>query len=286
MNVTKIISFLLVACIFWFEAAAEPSPNRVVILGTKHNGNKYLNANSLLKIIQRINPDIILLEFDSTSVSDCDIKKVNGAKIAEFLGIWDNPIEYRAARKFKEIKPEICLAPFDIYIPNRREYIAYQRLMEKSHLVKLTSLFNENKLNEADSAQFTQYSKINNALLEKLDSNLLIMNRESLNDTIRVISFLENNFIRQITSKYNELQPYSNWYNSSSDFWEQRNNGMCLKIMRELNANSDRTILILTGLMHKYYLTNFLRKKELEKLCKIIPASEAMNGETTALFPF
>lgn len=286
MKASKVILLVILYSIGWIHSIAEPTPNRVVILGTKHNGNKFLNTNSLFKIIQRINPDIILLEFDSTSVSDCDIKKVNGAKLAEFFGIWDNPIEYRAARKFKEIKPDICLAPFDIYIPNRREHIAYQRLMEKSHLEKLSSLFNENKLNETDSVQFAQYTKINNALLEKLDSNLFIMNRESLNDTIRVISVLENNFIRQITSKYSELQPYSNWYNASSDFWEQRNNGMCLKIMRELNANSDRTILILTGLMHKYYLTNFLCKKELEKLCILIPASEALNGETKALFPF
>lgn len=286
MKLLKIILLILLYYFNGFMVNAEPTPNRVIILGTKHNGNKYLNANSLYKIIKKINPDIILLEFDSTSVSDCDIKKVNGAKLAEFLGIWNNPIEYRAARKFKEIKKEICLAPFDIYIPNRKEYVSYQRLMEKSHTEKLNLLFKENKFNKKDSVQFVQYNQINNTFLEKLDSNLLIMNRESLTDTIRKISNIENNFIRQITNKYVELQPFSNWYNTSSDFWEYRNNAMCLKIIRELNANSDRTILILTGLMHKYYLTHFFKKKDFKKLCTIIPLNEALNSEKTTSFSF
>lgn len=164
---------------------AEPSPNRVIILGTKHNGNKLVTVGSMLQIIKRINPDIILLEFDSSVIKNCTINKVWGAKTAEFLGVWNNPIEYRAARKFKELKDSVCLAPFDIYIPNRKNYISYTRLMEKSHQETLLRVYNEGLFNAGDAEDFNSYTNINNAFLGLLDSSLVRMNSPSLTDTDR-----------------------------------------------------------------------------------------------------
>ena len=262
---------------FCTNAIAQPTPNRVIIVGSKHNGNKQLTSKDLYQLISKIKPDIILLEFDSTTVVDCDIRKVWGAKPAEFLGIWENPIEYKAARKYKEIVKEVCLAPFDMYIPNRRKYVDYKNAMEASHSAIMTQLFNENKFSSADSIQFNDYNLLNKSLIQKLDSNLVVMNRESLNDTAKRVFEIERTFIKNITEKYIELQPYSNWFNADILFWIERNKKMCTQITRELNANSDKTILILTGLLHKYYLSNYLQQKELVKLCKLIPLSQFPN---------
>lgn len=284
---SKCSLWILLAVVLLNTAAkAEPTPNKVVVLGTKHNGNKYLTTQTLFRAIQKIKPDIILLEFDSVSVVDCDIRKVSGAKLAEFLGIWNNPIEYRTARKYKESYPEVCLAPFDMYIPNRKEYVAYQRMMEKTHQEKLTQLYSNNRLEPTDSMQYAEYAAVNGAFLQKLDSSLEVMNRETLMDTIYRINQIENSFIRSITERYNDLQPYSRWYQNSMEMWEQRNNSMCEKIKMALNANSDRTILILTGLLHKPYLTNYLRKKEFRKLCRLVPANEALAGRMPVLSLF
>ncbi len=262
---------------FCTNAIAQPTPNRVFIIGSKHNGNKQLTAKDLYQLISKIKPDIILLEFDSTTVIECDIRKVWGAKSAEFLGIWENPIEYKAARKYKEIVKEVCLAPFDIYIPNRRKYVDYKNAMEASHNSIMTQLFYENKFSSTDSIQFNDYNLLNKSLIQKLDSNLVVMNRESLNDTAKKVFEIERTFIKNITEKYTELQPYSNWFNADILFWVERNKKMCAQITRELNANSDKTILILTGLLHKYYLSNYLQQKELAKLCKVIPLSLVKN---------
>lgn len=253
----------------------SPSPNRVVILGTKHNGNKKLTAKSLLSILKKINPDIILLEFDSTIIKDCSITPVRGARTAEFLGIWHNPIEYRAARKYKAQKKTVCIAPFDIYIPNRKNYITYTSTMEKLHIEALNKLSVEHKLSSSDADQFNQYSNLNNAFLSYLDSSIEVMNRNTLSDTIYQIISLEKTIIKQITQQYNDLQPFGNWFQSHTNFWEERNAGICHKIARELYANSGRTILILTGLMHKYALEKFLHKEEMANLCKLLTLEEA-----------
>jgi hypothetical protein len=276
-----VITSLLIAA---YSANAEPSPNRVIILGTKHNGNKLVTVKSMLQIIERINPDIILLEFDSSVIKNCSINKVWGAKTAEFLGVWNNPIEYRAARKFKELKDSVCLAPFDIYIPNRKNYISYTQLMEKSHQETLLRVYNEGLLNASDANDYNSYTNINNAFLGLLDSSLLRMNNPNLTDTIQTIIYKEKHAIRRITMNYPALQPFSNWYNAQVDFWDERSEAINKKIWNELNANSNKTILIITGLLHKSDIENFLKRKELASLCTLISLKEALVNPPIADF--
>ena len=238
----------------------------------------------MLQIIERINPDIILLEFDSSVIKNCSINKVWGAKTAEFLGVWNNPIEYRAARKFKELKDSVCLAPFDIYIPNRKNYISYTQLMEKSHQETLLRVYNEGLLNASDANDYNSYTNINNAFLGLLDSSLVRMNNPNLTDTIQTIIYKEKHAIRRITMNYPALQPFSNWYNAQVDFWDERSEAINKKIWNELNANSNKTILIITGLLHKSDIENFLKRKELASLCTLISLKEALVNPPIADF--
>jgi hypothetical protein len=164
-----------------------------------------------------------------------------------------------------------------MHIPNRTTYVKYQNQMEKSHYATLNELYNENKFTTADSAIFEPYAALNNSLLQKMDSTLQVMNRTSLMDTVQQIVQLEATHIKSLTLKYNELQPYSNWFNANIDFWEQRNKKICQNLLRELNANSSKTIVILTGLMHKYYINNFLQQKELEKLCTVVSLNDIIH---------
>ena len=43
------------------------------------------------------------------------------------------------------------------------------------------------------------------------------------------------------------------------------------------NTDSGKTIVILTGLMHKYYITNFLKQKELERLCTLVSLNDIIH---------
>lgn len=273
------ISFLLVSFLLMYSGAhAEPSPNRVIIIGTKHNGNKLLTVNSMYNAIKRINPDIILIELDSTIISNCAINKVWGAKTAEWLGIWKNPIEYRAVRKYQKKNKQVCISPFDVFIPNRKAYISYNRAMEKSHQEALSNVYQQGLLNNTESAEYEKYTEINIAFLQILDSSLVQMNRASLTDTIENILYREKHFIRRLTLQYGALQPYANWYNAQLDFWDERSAAINQKIWDQLNANSNKTIIIITGLLHKAAIENFLQKKELTALCKIISLESALTN--------
>jgi hypothetical protein len=269
--------FLLLLCLIAsIKLFADPTPNRIIIIGTKHNGNEEITHKKLLGLLQKIKPDIILLEVDSTVISNCSIRKVRGTKTAEFLGIWKNPLEYTAARKYAELNKDVCIAPLDIFIPNRKSYIDYQLKMERSHMIALAQLANQGRYSPSDSIIYQHYQTINTAFINALAKDLIAINRESLSDTARYLVALETNEIRKITNSYTALEPFQSWYNYNNDFWFFRNKGMCERIYRELLANSDRTIVILTGLLHKYYLTDYLKNPEFTKLCEIIPLSKAL----------
>lgn len=269
--------WLLLSCLLLTSVLqAEPSPNRVIIIGTKHNGNKLLTVKSMYNAIKRINPDLILMELDSTIISNCSINKVWGAQTAEWLGIWKNPIEYRAVRKYQKKNKQVCISPFDVYIPNRKTYIAYNRAMEKSHQETLSNVYQQGLLNSPESDEYEKYTEINTAFLQILDSSLLQMNRASLTDTIENILYKEKHFIRRLTLQFPALQPYGNWYNSQLDFWDERSAAINKKIWDQLNANSNKTIVIITGLLHKAEIENFLQKKEMASLCKLITLESAL----------
>lgn len=255
---------------------AEPSPNRVIIIGTKHNGNKLITVKSMYKAIKRINPDIILMELDSTLINNCSINKVWGAPTAEWLGIWKNPIEYRAVRKYLNKNKGVCASPFDIFIPNRKAYISYNSAMEKSHQETLSKLYQEGIFNNSESDEYEKYSAMNNAFLHILNSSLSEINRATLTDTIENLLYKEKYFIRRLTLHYPALQPYGNWYNAQLDFWDERTAAMNKKILDQLNANSNKTIIIITGLLHKADIENFLQKKEIKPLCKLMSFENAL----------
>ena len=189
---SPILSFFILLFFFNQYCLAQspnsyPSPNKVIILGSVHSGNKSYTLKKLNLIIKAINPDIILLEFDSTTVTQCAIPYVFGQRTAEFLGIWKNPIEYRAARNYQRKHKEVCIAPFDMYIPNRSTFVKYQYQMEHSHYATLNKMYDENKFSSVDSAIYEPYAALNNILLQKMDSNLIVMNRSSLMDTVQKI---------------------------------------------------------------------------------------------------
>lgn len=237
-----------------------------------------LTVKSMYNAINRINPDLILMELDSTIITNCSINKVWGAQTAEWLGIWKNPIEYRAVRKYQKKNKQVCISPFDVFIPNRKTYIAYHQAMEKSHQETLSKVYQQGLMNNSESAEYEKYSEINNAFMQLLDSSLIQMNRSTLTDTIENILYKEKHFIRRLTLQNPALQPFGNWYNAQLDFWDERSAAMNKKIWDQLNANSNKTIVIITGLLHKAEIENFLQKKEMVDLCKLITLESALSN--------
>ena len=148
--------------------------------------------------------------------------------------------------------------------------------MEKSHQETLSKVYQQGLMNNLEAVEYENYSEINNAFMQLLDSSLIQMNRASLTDTIDNILYREKHFIRRLTLQYPALQPYGNWYNAQLDFWDERSAAINKKIWNQLNANSNKTILIITGLLHKAEIENFLQKKEMASLCKLITLESAL----------
>jgi hypothetical protein len=66
---------------FYFNGYCQidTSKTEIIIIGTIHTGNKYFNHNTLYKLLDSLNPDIILKEYNQV------YKSVFGLKTATFL---------------------------------------------------------------------------------------------------------------------------------------------------------------------------------------------------------
>ncbi len=69
---------------------SETSQTEIIIIGTIHNGNKHFNHRTLIDVLQKVKPDIILWEQSK------NFKRVFGIKTANFFGIWKPGIEQLA----------------------------------------------------------------------------------------------------------------------------------------------------------------------------------------------
>lgn len=165
------IGFLLGLCLLMYSGVyAEPSPIRVIIIGSKHNGNKLLTVNSMCNAINT----------------------VWGAQTAEWLGIWKNLIEFRKVRKYQKKNKQVCISPFDVFIPKKHIYLI--TVLWKKATRRLCPMFTREVLNNTESAEYEKYTEINNAFLQILDSSLVQMNRALLTDTIENILYREKHF--------------------------------------------------------------------------------------------
>ncbi|TAF53353.1 MAG: hypothetical protein EAZ62_04600 [Sphingobacteriia bacterium] len=237
-------------------------PNQLFIIGVKHKGSKALNHRDLKALLEQVGPDVVLLEEDSNTYTDGKLHKIFGEKTAAFLGIWKIDVERRATRLYIDKKPGLYVGAFDMVIPARNQYVNYQTQMEAGFDQALRQLFADGLLKGTDSLYYNHYRTLNTKVLDAIDSSLAVLNRETLMDTVRQVMSLENTQIREWSNRYAQLENYRIWFNGSCDFWELRNQRMCANIADILVNRKGQKIVVLTGMMHKYFLTDFFKNNK------------------------
>lgn len=260
--------FLLLGC--WLVGAAVAQPNQVFIIGVKHQGSKALGHKDLLKVLERIQPHVVLLEDDSDTYPNGKMDKVFGEKTAAFLGIWKIGVERRATRRYLDKNKQLYVRAFDMVIPARNQYVPYQYQMEAAFDQALKQLYADGLLKGTDSLYYQHYQALNQKVLSDIDSSLAVLNRETLMDTVQQVIQLENTQIRDWANRFAQLENYRTWFNASCDFWELRNQRMCANIADVLSSRKGQKIVVLTGMLHKYYLTDFFKQSRWAAQVKLV----------------
>jgi hypothetical protein len=246
---------------------------KIYIIGVVHSANKYRNEDSLFEILTKIKPDLILSETDTLSgffnkdytlnprpnmiVSNKKRKLKNAEKYTP---------EMEVLYSYLQSNPNTSIYPFDQWVPNRNQYNYYKMLLDN----KWDIAMNEAIENEEISNSFLKYHEVYKQYTRWFNSLLGLgyfeLNQKALSNGIRQMAAFEETYFPKVYDSVPRLNSFKELRSEDSKFWKLRNEAMVNNILRFTEMEKAKKVVILTGLLHKYYFIDNLQKNTRNKI--------------------
>ena len=270
------IPFLVIKVFFTSKLLSQNNQQTtVVIIGVSHTESRFMNTDSLLILLQKVKPDLILDEMQSPSgfyTNEKELRELPASmKLRTKLGIGKQlPPEKMVLYEYRKINPNIIIRPFDIYIEDRNKYIRQDREWEN----KFFGIVNDPKYSKTFTSYqtdlFIQYVRLNNYLYDITRKSYFEMNQPEVSDSLRKMTAVSDPFIMSIVDSLaiaSSLKPY---FLQNRNFWLERNKQMANNITEYIQEYPGKRIVVLTGLLHKHHLLDLLHKSPQRDLFKVV----------------
>jgi hypothetical protein len=235
------------------------SQNKIWLIGTAHKEESYINPDSLIAALNKVKPDLILLELEDEHFTK-DFK-FNTAKysLEDFL----NGNENIAGYKYQQ-QNGTQLRPFDIN--GRHEFYKKEKYHEQENKMfgAMLEFYKNNKFSESCKADFEILLSALSSYSELSFSSL----REANSDVATKFHALKNkiNFelMISIIKRTKELENWLWFAELRKDYWDKRNLAMAENIIKYANEFKGKKIVVMVGNDHKYALLEILKKSSFE----------------------
>lgn len=222
----------------------------VCIVGTKHDPCPYFNSDSVYAILSRVQPDVVLIELDS-SFFDRDFR-FDLEKYPDLLSTNENIGAYRYQQEHG-----VALRPFDITGRNEwyreHRYFARQDSMWRDALAlhRVGKLSRKDREDMALILQVMNYNDMKFASPRDMNSSM----------TMGYLSLREYILYQKLMSIVESEEALCHWrgfVRRWSGRWYERNEVMAANIRRTARAFLGKRLLVLVGLEHKPGLLKLL----------------------------
>lgn len=242
-----------------FVKANIVDTTKLIIIGTRHDGNAFIKPDSFLQIFRSFNPAIILCEADSTSTDNCRFVEGKGVEIAIKFNIYKRSIETQSILQYQEEQPNVCIKGYDIFIANRFQYIKDLEKLKFDFEAALDSLYNSAYIKKADKQLIAKYNRLfYNIIHPHIDKGLYFINQPQVTEAFSKIQSIKRKELLSFFKKYPSLHYIEKKYRADIDFWEERNTEMVKNILAVIHKNPAKKIIVLCGARHKYFLLQHL----------------------------
>ncbi len=233
-------------------AQGAGAPAEVVVLGTVHAATPRFSVDTLLAILDRVRPAVILVELDSSFFGDSSRIR------AEFQAV---SLENVAVTRFSA-RTGTPLRPYDIEGRNRayqsQDYFARQRRLSQAigRLDDGGTLVPEAKglLRELDDL-----SAIRDAIGA---DRAVVINSAASDSAVRQKQVYGYAGMRRIIELSPGLAEFADFWRWAEEFWTRRNETMRANIVRVTALYPARRVVVICGYEHRYYLRTLLRQDE------------------------
>ena len=239
----------------------------VCVLATVHLANTNYNADSIVAILNKFQPDLILTEEDTLLFEtfhkgyDQTVQKPLFARVGRSFG-FGNPeeIEGRAVRKYKISCPAVDIRPFDY--EGRNAFFEKNSTFSKEEEVgnRLESLVSNHSLSQEQAIIWRAYGNLNDSLNKQSNQTPYFINQQTYYDLTAKRQDYQYHKVADIVNSNDSLKEYRAFYQINADFWDSRNKQMVEHIVNFIRQYPKKRIMVLTGSMHKYYLLKELTR--------------------------
>lgn len=259
-------------CLVWIlitssvqgQSAVIRQTPELYIVGLSHAASANRNADSLLEIARYINPDLILVETDILSgyfrenyqlVAPPHWYRTAGKlKLAASM-----PPEMEFIYNYRSLDSQVLILPFDMAIPNRKKYIRESGKAEYKLLKDLNKAFAKNEIADSLLTSHFQYVAYSNWLVQLTARTFQQLNDPAITDSIRQMMSQESSYLHNLFQQVPRLKSHKAAFEQREQHWRKRNETMATNILRFIKGSMPKRVLILTGLLHKYYLEDLLK---------------------------
>ncbi len=244
--------------------SSSSNGSEVHIIGTMHFETDNFKKLDLYKKIDRISPSIILFESDSSTVkrilndSDYFFQIMRGYQSKK-------DVEKPVALTYIENNPNCIVLPYEWELRDQFHHKHNLRSKSSEMFNAVVALENEKLLTEDQSIILNKFIALIRAL-NKIDQDgtLAAINRLATDSLVKQRQYYKYSKLTEIVSERKELSEYLDFAQINSDYWDLRNKAMAQNILKQIQLNPNKVIVVLNGFYHRYYLIDELKKYENE----------------------
>lgn len=240
-------------------AIAGYGQNRVWLIGTAHEETKYVNADSLLLALNKIQPDVILMELEAKHFTKDFQFDTTKYPLREYLVTNEN----RASYQYQQQR-SIQLRPFDI--EGRHAFYEHEHYRDREQKLfgAMMKLYQSHQLSAACATDFevlllalSSYSTLSFRSLKELNSDVSTK-------FMALKSTVDLELMLSITQQTKALAEWRAFAALRKAYWTKRNAVMAANIVRYTQEFAGRRIVVLVGNEHKYLLKKMLKEHQVE----------------------
>ncbi|OON65666.1 hypothetical protein B0919_23605 [Hymenobacter sp. CRA2] len=222
---------------------AAATPTELVIVGTVHRPTRLFNPDSVMRILERVRPDLILVELDSTFFTPAFELKMPGRE-NEDLGV----------ARYRRLHPAVPMRPFDY--EGRNEFTRQHELLTRPGevLALLDGLYQNRLLTPAQGQVLDRYYALTDSLNRYARQRPYVINQPAVYALAARRQQYQYQKLNEVVAARREMADYRAFCRLNADFWDQRNQAMARHIRHYTRQHRARRIVVLVGHAHKYYL--------------------------------
>jgi len=265
----KILAALLLILFFqvtYSEARSFPAIDKtqIIVVGTVHVPTDNYDSDTLLNILKKINPDVILVECDSSYMTyDFQLNEDIKYSFPE-----TNAITSFLQTRYADLRP------YDITGRDNFLNDYDRRTNERNFFRDIEHLSVKDKLNNDAIDILNKILRMMNTSREMAYARSSYINSMEGSKKIDTINYYSYVGFGKLINIVPELSPYRTYWDRENNYWVKRNNKMVENIINFARYFEGKRIVVFCGFAHKNLLNDGLLKRASQENYQVIELRE------------